>query len=359
MAICQFEGNNDMYGLGIRLGYYLQWYGAILARWIAPSEVKAIGFSIDIFVAATFLALIVLTANDVDSLQPVETYIVLLLMFGSYLALVPIYFWRLLTGCDPYWDPTRYPLVNTGALRANLSFILLIGVLCFQYWFWFDRVPDLDRYNCEQYGFLLSQVRLNSKVSVVLNALLYFWLGVVCLYLLILKTLHALGFPDPGERKRRVISRSHKERHIDLLQNLDTWIKVVIAIMVTLATELTISWNHIEGANTLAGAGNTIPFVIGIGAIVRVLYVAAFYSDNDDDTDSYYSDGSRRRPHRPPSPIGDRQLPDLRSSVPHRRQDPIPVRQIPRPAGPPRGGAPIPVRQMPEHFYGPRDLEER
>jgi len=331
-----------MYGLGIRLGYYLQWYGVILARWIAPSEVKAIGFSIDLFVAATFLALIILTANDVESLQPVETYIVLLLMFGSYLVLVPIYLWRLLTACDPYWDPTRYPLVNTGALQANLSFLLLLAVLVFQYWFWFDRVPDLDRYSCEQYGFLLSQVRLNSRASVVLNALMYFWLGVVCLYLLILKILHILGFPDPGEqRKRRVISRSHKERHIELLQNFDTWVKLIVAIMVTLATELTISWNNIEGANTLSGAGNTIPFVIGIGAMVRVLYVSAFY-DDEDDGDSYYSGGSRLGPHRPgPSPLPDRELPNLRYTRRRQERDPIPVRQLPS------RRRPIPMQHVP------------
>jgi hypothetical protein len=103
MAVCKIEGNSDMYGLGIRLGYYFQWYGAILARWLAPSEVKNLAFSMDVFVAATFLALAILTAGRVDSLEPVETYIVLLLMFGAYLALVPIYVWRLLTTCDPYW----------------------------------------------------------------------------------------------------------------------------------------------------------------------------------------------------------------------------------------------------------------
>lgn len=103
MAVCKISGNNDMYGLGIRIGFYLQWYGAILARWIAPSEVKNLAFSLDIFVAATFLALINLTFNDFNSLEPVETYIVLLLLFGAYLALVPIYVWRLLTACNPYW----------------------------------------------------------------------------------------------------------------------------------------------------------------------------------------------------------------------------------------------------------------
>ncbi|KAJ4287720.1 hypothetical protein N0V90_012424 [Kalmusia sp. IMI 367209] len=272
MAVCKFEGKSDMYGLGIRLGFYFQWVGAILARIMAPSEIRSLTFSNDLFVAAAFLALIISTANDVYSLEPVETYIVLLLMFGVYLVLVPIYIWRLLTACDPYWDPTRYPRVNLGAVSANLSFILLIGILVFQYWFWFDRVPDLDHRNCQQYGFVFGQVRLNSKVSVVLHALMYFWLGLVCLYILLLKLRAMAGFPDPGARARRP-----KRLHIEFLQNLDVWIRVVIALAVIVATELTVSWNEIKGVNSLSGVCQTIPFVIGLAAIVRVLYVNMYY----------------------------------------------------------------------------------
>jgi predicted branched-subunit amino acid permease len=103
MAVCKIEGKSDMYGLGIRLGFYFLWYGAILARWLAPTEIKSLAYTNDVFVAATFLALIIATATDVYSLEPVETYIVLLLMFGTYLVMVPMYIWRLLSACDPYW----------------------------------------------------------------------------------------------------------------------------------------------------------------------------------------------------------------------------------------------------------------
>ncbi|KAF2245280.1 hypothetical protein BU26DRAFT_607578 [Trematosphaeria pertusa] len=359
MAVCDFEGNSDMYGLGIRLGYYFQWFGAILAAWIAPSEVQGLRFGIDLFVAATFLALVIATGNDVNSLEPVDTYIILLLMFGAYLALVPIFLWRLLTGCDPYWDPTRYPLVKPGSRSANLNFLMLIGALVFQYWFWFDRVPDLDDYNCQQYGFLLAQVRLNSKVSVVLNILMYFWLGIVCLYIIVLKIRHAVGFPDPSERRKRLISRRHKREHIRRLQNMDTWSKLIVVATVTAAVELTISWNEIDGANTLSGAGQTIPFVIGLGALIRILYVYFFYAeDQGSDSGSYYGSGGAHPYRGPPSPLPYWQMPTLRYGTPqhfgHRRArsgprpsatpEPIPVRQMPRPGGPPMR---MPVRQMP------------
>lgn len=150
-----------------------------------------------------------------------------------------------------------------------MSYLLLLGALVFQYWFWFDRIPDLDHRNCQQYGFVLSQVRLNSKVSVVLNALMYFWLGIVCLYLFVMKLRAATGAPD--------LTRRPKKAHIELLQNLDIWIRIVVALLATLAIELTVAWNEIPGVNILSTVGQTIPLVIGLGGFVRVLYVSMFY----------------------------------------------------------------------------------
>ncbi|ORY11073.1 hypothetical protein BCR34DRAFT_335787 [Clohesyomyces aquaticus] len=300
MAVCAFEGNSDMYGLGIRLGYYLQWYGGIFAAWFAPSETRALRFTNGLFVAASFLALVILTVGDVDSLHPVEVYIILLLMFGAYLSLIPIYLWRLLTQCDPYWDPTRYPLVIPGAVFANLHLLLLVGVLVYQYWFWFNRVPTLDRVNCQEYGFLFAKIRLNNKGFIAVNILLYFFLGMVCLYIMWLKIRRAAGLPSP-RGKRRTISRRHLIAHIELLGNLDTWIKIVVALTVTVATELVIDWNGIENVNSLASAGQTIPFLIGLGSVIRIFYVYWFPDDRDDDSDggSYYSSDDRRSHRRP------------------------------------------------------------
>jgi hypothetical protein len=58
-----------MYGLGIRLAFYLQWFGRILAAWIARSEVPNFAFSNIVFISATF-ALIIQTVRR--NLKPVE-----------------------------------------------------------------------------------------------------------------------------------------------------------------------------------------------------------------------------------------------------------------------------------------------
>ncbi|KAL9073481.1 MAG: hypothetical protein Q9161_002902 [Pseudevernia consocians] len=154
MAVCAIDGNTDMYGIGIRIGFYLQWYGAIFASWLAPSEVETLRFTITIYIAATFVALIAQVARDVDNLDVVE-------------------------------------------------------------------VPN----------------------------------------------------------------------HIDALQRLQSVFNVAVASTLLAATELTIRWNKIKGINTLSSAGQTIPFLIGVGALARILFVYRYGPSPLDDIHSYRKPG--------------------------------------------------------------------
>jgi hypothetical protein len=169
---------------GIRIGYYLQWYGAILAAWIAPDESKDLRIANSLFVTATFLALVILTVRDhaPDEMPIVETYIILFLTFGSYLVLVPIYIWRMLTGCNPLWDPTRFPRVHIGRVYKVCNTIILVTVLIFQLWFWIHQVPKLDGEECPQYGFFFHKFELNSKPFKALNIIPSIFLLGVCIF---------------------------------------------------------------------------------------------------------------------------------------------------------------------------------
>lgn len=200
MAVCSFDGNSDMYGLGIRLGFYLQWFGAIFAAWFARSEVPGLRFTNALFVAATFLALVIQVATNASNLQIVEIYIILLLTFGAWLWLVPIYIWRVFTLCDPRLDPTRYPIVDPGPVFSALNLLLLLFVLSFELWFWFSRVPELSRLGCQQYGFLFAQMRLDNKAFLVINILLYFCLLLICVILVLMNISAKMGLlKETGE----------------------------------------------------------------------------------------------------------------------------------------------------------------
>jgi hypothetical protein len=199
MDSCNFTGNSDMYGLGIRIGFYLQWFGTILASWIARGEVQGMRLSNSFFVAATFLALVIQT--DKNSLRPVETYIILLLTFGAYLYFVPLYIWRLLTCCVPRWDPSRFPRVANGRIFSVLNFMLLVAVSVFQLWFWIVRAQQTGSDGCEEYGFFFARVPLNEKAFVITNILFQFFLLFCCLGMISISYAKAVGWYREGRHR--------------------------------------------------------------------------------------------------------------------------------------------------------------
>lgn len=171
-----------MYGVGIRVGFYLQWIGTILASWMASDEVHSMRMSNALFVSATFVALILETARD--TLQPVEIYIVLLISFGGYLYFVPLYIWRVLTCFNPRLDPSRYPKVGTGPVYSMLNFGLLVAVSIYQGWFWLGKVRITDFGDCIEYGFMFSKVQMNALWFWTLNLALYALILLICLAVL-------------------------------------------------------------------------------------------------------------------------------------------------------------------------------
>jgi hypothetical protein len=179
MSSCSFSGNADMYGVGIRIGFYLQWIGTILAGWLASDEVPSMRMSNALFVSATFFALILEAAQD--TLQPVEIYIILLLSFGGYLYFVPLYIWRVLTCFNARCDPSRYPKVGNGPVYSVLNFGLLVAVCIFQVWFWLGKVRSTDFGACMEYGFSFSKIRMNTVWFLTLNVSLYLFVLLICL----------------------------------------------------------------------------------------------------------------------------------------------------------------------------------
>jgi hypothetical protein len=63
-------------------------------------------------------------------------------------------------------------------------------------------------------------------------------------------------------------------RHIEFLQIVDTVVRVLLVMIIIIATELTIHWNGIHGVNTPGTVGQLIPLIIAIGAIGHLLLSA-------------------------------------------------------------------------------------
>lgn len=208
-----------MYGLGIRIGFYLTWFADILGPWVRRSEVPGTRVTITVFIAATFLALLIQTVNGSSRLRPVEIYIILLLTFGQYLSFVPIYSWRVFLRCEPYYDPSRYPRVKLEKDYSFFSFLLIAAVSGYEIWFWTNQVPKLNNDVCPEYGFLFSKIRLNQKGFEVINVIFHVFVLLACVVIFFITIGCVEVIPKDDEPEIRWVLWQ-TVRYIDIVTNL-------------------------------------------------------------------------------------------------------------------------------------------
>lgn len=200
MTTCEIQVHSEMYGLGVRVGFYIQWFGIIVAYRLGGSATQDLRVLNALCVFATSVALLIQTA--MNSLHAVEIYVVLLLVFGQFYFAIPLYLWRLITGCDPSWNLSRWPQAPSSPVFRFLTFLLFLVLLGYQMWFWTTGIRRLHT-ECGQYAFLFTKLPLENSGFAVVNIMfdLALLLGAVWALLL------AAGLTKHKKRKRKRISK--------------------------------------------------------------------------------------------------------------------------------------------------------
>jgi hypothetical protein len=228
MAVCEIPGRPDLYGLGIRVAFYIQWTGAVVVSFVDESEIADIRFIGVLLSAAVTLSIIICASsspsfstsnvsstNDYDTngnppLQPADVYISLLLAAGMYLFLVPPYVFRAFTLCNPYWNPLqrRGEPPALGTVFRWCNFLLLLAVSSVGVWFYTTFLPQwwgrAGGDGCDQYGFFFSNISLDNRAYVAFNALLYILILVVCAGIIFVKS-GCCSMIYTEKRKRRKV----------------------------------------------------------------------------------------------------------------------------------------------------------
>ncbi|KAK8252123.1 hypothetical protein IWZ00DRAFT_544161 [Phyllosticta capitalensis] len=75
-------GNGDLYGLGIRLGIYLQWLSSHITHTVSPASAAATHDANSVFLLAILIALTTGTARPRKWIRAEEAYVVLLIAWG-------------------------------------------------------------------------------------------------------------------------------------------------------------------------------------------------------------------------------------------------------------------------------------
>ncbi|PQE12958.1 Beta-ketoacyl synthase protein [Rutstroemia sp. NJR-2017a BBW] len=281
---CVVDGNSDIYGLGIRIGFYLQWYGSVIASMprrrhgqLAGDEVQGLIYANIIFSVATFIAL----ASQTSNLQLSEIYIVLLLIFGyQYFAIPVIVFDLVETVMQIFRGGNGASAAGRGWVYNLLFSILLFAISCFQLWFWASHFQSGgQKPSCPDFGFALNRVELDNKGFRAFN-LTWFSLLLIASLLFTYQSWQmfstrrkATGSVRDTLSTKPSRSSLDNSRSNSLLQYIRSAALILFVTIVVIAVEASITWNHISGVGSLDSAGQLIPFFVGLGAILRVFYV--------------------------------------------------------------------------------------
>ena len=275
-----------MYGLGVRIGFYLLWFGSVLAGWVARRDTPPVRGVLLLFVAATFLALVIQVGNN--AMTAVEVYLVLLLVYGAYYAYIPLYLWRLASGCSPFWDPSRWPRVSPGRTYSAINFFLLVAITCFQLWFWtagINNIPSTATTGCPEWAFFFAMVQLRNPLFIALNIVISVVLLLCCVVHMALevgmvKSPRWLRKKVRKARKRGISSQRRFNLHL-----LQTVFRVTIAALMIAAVELTLQANNITRVYDASTAVQLIPIIIASGLLGHILWIFLI-KGQDDDSDS-------------------------------------------------------------------------
>lgn len=128
-----FDANLDIYGFGVRLGFYLQWLGAVLSKWFRgnPEALRDLLDENGILQLAIFIATILLCTGGTESVHAVEIVILLHIFFGStYIIMFDTAISDSFELISSFWG-----IISKYAIAVGMA---ALGV-----WFWFVGIDNI------------------------------------------------------------------------------------------------------------------------------------------------------------------------------------------------------------------------
>ncbi|KAJ9419873.1 hypothetical protein FOXG_16027 [Fusarium oxysporum f. sp. lycopersici 4287] len=167
LSACHFEGNGDLYGLGVRTGLYTQWAATLITTVADPHAENVVMVLNMLIQTALLLGLVILSArHEASVLDPVITF---WLLFGAL---------SNLTG-----DGVHILDHPTGSYRL----ILYAAVAMYYIWFWFTGWMGMLDPDCDPTVFF-GNVNIRGRYSIFAQAMSILGL-VVCITLAIWRPL--------------------------------------------------------------------------------------------------------------------------------------------------------------------------
>ena len=294
---CGFQGNPDLYGLGIRLGIYFQWVSAYVSYMWNPKDRKVLAEAYLAFLFALLIAMFITTGRS----QPTyvaEIFVLTLVIFGGNLVVLNMGLRK-----EPESETeVEQRQSNMSLLELSSMALILNAAAIYTSWFWLGGIDVgfLDT-PCGTFGFLFTKVSLrNQSITKAFAALSMFmtiiYVFSLCLLLYILLSTKVRYFPMISTLEKRPVSLRIDEStwHGAIYQLFKIMIRLyreflrrcfkfsvkgrhylgtAALVYSILGIELTLYWNSVTDINTIDTSGQLIPFVIGLLGLAKACFV--------------------------------------------------------------------------------------
>ena len=140
---CTFAGNSDFYGIGVRLGFYFQWFSGLLAFVVNPDDSDAQADAQTIFLLSNLIALIILQVKHAAHVNVVVPILLFYMFFGGIVSAVTSATTSL-TGWKTALTTKKIALAAR-QIFVQLTFLATLG---YSFYFWtegfkkFQQFPD-------------------------------------------------------------------------------------------------------------------------------------------------------------------------------------------------------------------------
>ena len=266
---CGFEGDNDSYGLGVRLGAYLQWLTSIFAYHLSAKEAESMHAVNTCFQIAMTGALIVTTKSQGSEMHAVEAFVILLFCVGG---MCPAVTWP--------WQPNRklrHPFGRLGPANSGTLVRLLTLLVASSYgvWYTFHGMDVMQHDRCTSNVFWFAQVDLYGRFRSFLKCL---FVGTAATVTVIAVDAVVMLLFDLRDFLKNWMEADEDEDNTEEKERARPSWTLVLPSVLTLSilavmVELTLHWSHVRNVNSCNTTGQLFPLIVGAAGALRLTYV--------------------------------------------------------------------------------------
>ncbi|RGP72656.1 hypothetical protein FLONG3_6664 [Fusarium longipes] len=240
---CQVDGNGDLYGLGIRIGFYVQWLSTLIVKLFIHEEIPTYRTVNLLLQLAIIVCLVFMSARR--TIHSPEVMIAFWLLIGSPSSL-------------------QWGLIKDSGNMARLFRVALYAALsAYGCWFWFTGVEVLPQMPCESVIFLGGATtngwfRWFGKVLCVGGLI-----ACACVVALMARDIwRRQGYEEAATQE----GKKSKPKVQDRPQTDIVLLVVSISVMALsiISIEYGIIDNHLVGVNDILEPGQLIPLIVGL-----------------------------------------------------------------------------------------------